>query len=70
MSNYERKDMNKEAVIILIAEQLGMAIEPICKDIGRALEAMQKRIMDLEMTVNSIVTELKQQKEQNNRTIQ
>ena len=51
-------------------QELSIGIDPICKEIGKALEGLQKRIVDLETATNSIIRELKEDKEKESRTIQ
>lgn len=71
MSNhFERKAYSREEINIIIAEQLQICIEPICKEIGKAIEELQKRIVDLEVASNAVITELKEQKDKSARMIQ
>lgn len=63
--SYSRAEINH-----MIAEQLGICIEPICQEIGKAIESLQKRIQDLEAAGNAMITEMKEWKSKSNRTIQ
>ncbi len=69
-ANFQRKSYSKEELKIMIAEQLQICIEPICKEIGRAMESFQQRISDLEIAGNSMIAEMKAWKEKNYRTLQ
>lgn len=70
MDNFQRKFYTKEEINIMIAEQLQICIEPICREIGRAIEGLQNRIIDLETASNAMLTEMKAWKEKNFRTLQ
>jgi hypothetical protein len=69
-NNFERKNYSREEINILVAEQLKLCIEPICREIGVALEALQKRIVDLEIASNAMINEMKEWKERNSRMLQ
>lgn len=69
MSNFERKPFSKEELNVIVAEQLKLCVEPICKEIGQVIEGMIKRIQELETATNSVIKELKSWKE-TNKTLQ
>lgn len=66
----ERKAYSREEINIFIAEQLKICIEPICHEIGKAIEALQNRIVDLEVASNAMIEEMKAWKTANKRTLQ
>ena len=70
MSNFERKAYTREEMNIIVAEHLQVCIEPICKEIGRAIEGLQSRIVELESASNAIITEMKEWKAQDINTLQ
>lgn len=59
MSNFERKTYTREEINLMVAEQMQLCVEPICKEIGQVIEGMIKRIVDLETATNSIIEEIK-----------
>lgn len=70
MSHFDRKGYSKEQIDIMIAEKLQICVEPICTEIGGVLEMLQKRIVDLEIANNAMITEMKEWKTKNQKTIQ
>lgn len=67
---YQRKPYSREEINTFIAEQLKICIEPICHEIGKAIESLQSRIVDLETATNSMIVEMKEWKSLSQRTIQ
>lgn len=70
MSQFDRKAHTTEEINIMVAEQLKLCIEPICKEIGKMVEHLEKRIVDLETAANAMLIEMKAWKEKHERTIQ
>lgn len=70
MTNFERKAHTREEINIIVAEQLQLCIEPICKELGMVIEGLAKRLQDVESTCNTLISEMKAWKEENKRTIQ
>lgn len=67
---FERKKYTKEEIDLIVIERIQEVIEPICKELGKAIETLQSRIIDLEEASNAMITEMKEWKEKNARTIQ
>lgn len=61
-SHFERKTYTREEMNVMIAEQLGLCIDPICKEIGQVVEGLQKRIVELESATNAIIEEMRKRK--------
>ena len=70
MTQFERKNFTREEINILIAEQLGLCIEPICKELGMVIEGLAKRIADLEIASNAMIKEMQEWKGKYQRVIQ
>jgi hypothetical protein len=68
--HFVRKNYSRDEINLIIAEQLQLCIEPICKELGRAMEGLQRRIVDLEMASNSMIAEMKEWKKKNQVTLQ
>lgn len=60
--NFERKAYSREEINIIVAEQMGLAIEPICREIGQVMEGFNARLKDLEAAVNATIEEMKESK--------
>lgn len=63
--HFERKVFSREEINIIVAEQLGQGVEPICKEIGVVLEGLNLRVRDLEQANNAIIEEMKKWKSLN-----
>jgi hypothetical protein len=70
MTTFDRKGYTRDEINILIAEQLKICIEPICFEIGKVIDSLQKRIVHLEMANNAMIREMKEWKAKNQKTIQ
>jgi len=70
MTDFTRKAHTREEINIIVAEQLKLCIEPICHEIGLAIEALQKRIVALEENTNGLIVEMKEWKKNKGITLQ
>lgn len=59
---FDRKGISRTEAITLIAEQLQMCIEPICKEMGEVMEGLHIRVQDAESALNALISEMKEWK--------
>lgn len=69
-NNFVRKHYTKEEINIIVADQLEKCITPICLELGKVIEGLQQRIVDLEVASNAMIEEMKRWKKDNERSIQ
>lgn len=68
--HFDRKAYSREEINIIVAEQLQLCVEPICKEIGKAIEGLNIRLKDVEIASNAMIEEMRKWKESNYKTIQ
>lgn len=64
------KAYTEDEIKELIIKQVDLAITGICQEIGKAMEMLQGRILDLETASNAMIQEMKEWKAKNQRTLQ
>lgn len=69
-NNFVRKHYTAEEINKIVADQLQYCIEPICKELGKVIEGLQQRIVDLECASNAMIVEMKEWKKTNERSLQ
>lgn len=62
---YTEKEINE-----IVAKQLELGITAICREIGMAIETLQKQIQELQVASNAMIEEMKEWKKKNERTLQ
>ena len=55
---------------MIVAEDMESCLQPILKELGKVIEGLQQRIVDLEAASNAMIEEMKKWKMNNQKTIQ
>ena len=69
-NNFVRKHYTREEINIIVADQLEQCVTPICKELGKVIEGLCARVLDLETANNAMIEEMKAWKAKNQKTIQ
>lgn len=67
---FVRKHYTQDEIAIIVKEHTEKCLEPICREIGKALESFQERVAELESVTNTLISEMKEWKKQNKGTMQ